>query len=147
MPFLTERCQKWQSKPRRDIFSYVFQIRRGYGLLRSSVYEMTERKGLESLVPRKRLLRDYYRSNCHSATLISNYEQVFWTARQPYCIRRAEEVRLVEWDFQNTGWVDPGFKGKITLELLNANSLPIELVSGGRICQMVFARMNEERTS
>ena len=44
---------------------------------------------------------------------------------------------------QNAGWVDPGFKGKITLELYNANSLPIELVSGRRICQMVFARMNE----
>ncbi|WP_307328551.1 dCTP deaminase [Evansella vedderi] len=45
---------------------------------------------------------------------------------------------------QNAGWVDPGFKGQITLELFNANSLPIELTVGRRICQLVFAEVNEE---
>ena len=29
---------------------------------------------------------------------------------------------------QNAGWVDPGFCGQITLELYNANNLPIELL-------------------
>lgn len=43
---------------------------------------------------------------------------------------------------QNAGWVDPGFEGKITLELYNANSLPIKLTAGRRICQFVFARMD-----
>jgi len=43
---------------------------------------------------------------------------------------------------QNAGWVDPGFAGTITLELYNANRLPIRLVSGRRICQIVFARMD-----
>ena len=43
---------------------------------------------------------------------------------------------------QNAGWVDPGFEGTITLELYNANRLPIRLVSGRRICQIVFARMD-----
>lgn len=42
---------------------------------------------------------------------------------------------------QNAGWVDPGFEGKITLELYNANSLPIKLQSGRRICQLVFCQM------
>ncbi|PYZ97541.1 dCTP deaminase [Alteribacter lacisalsi] len=42
---------------------------------------------------------------------------------------------------QNAGWVDPGFKGEITLELFNANQVPIELRAGRRICQLVFARM------
>ena len=28
---------------------------------------------------------------------------------------------------QNAGWVDPGFKGEITLELYNANRCAIEL--------------------
>ena len=42
---------------------------------------------------------------------------------------------------QNAGWVDPGFKGKITLELYNANSLPIKLERGRRICQLVFCKM------
>lgn len=43
---------------------------------------------------------------------------------------------------QNAGWVDPGFEGTITLELFNANRLPIRLASGRRICQIVFARMD-----
>ncbi len=45
---------------------------------------------------------------------------------------------------QNAGWVDPGFKGQITLELYNANSLPIRLQAGRRICQLVFCKMDQE---
>ena len=45
---------------------------------------------------------------------------------------------------QNAGWVDPGFEGQITLELFNANRLPIKLISGWRICQLVFAEMDQE---
>lgn len=44
---------------------------------------------------------------------------------------------------QNAGWVDPGFEGRITLELFNANSLPIKLQKGRRICQLVFAKMDQ----
>ena len=44
---------------------------------------------------------------------------------------------------QNAGWVDPGFKGQITLELFNANSLPIRLEAGRRICQLVFCKMDQ----
>ncbi|WP_216828404.1 dCTP deaminase [Alkalihalobacterium elongatum] len=45
---------------------------------------------------------------------------------------------------QNAGWVDPGFEGEITLELYNANRLPIRLKSGRRICQLVFALMDQK---
>lgn len=45
---------------------------------------------------------------------------------------------------QNAGWVDPGFSGKITLELFNANRLPIKLKAGRRICQLVIAEMDQE---
>ncbi|MCG8485796.1 MAG: dCTP deaminase [Clostridia bacterium] len=45
---------------------------------------------------------------------------------------------------QNAGWVDPGFEGEITLELYNANRLPIKLTSGRRVCQLVFAEMDKE---
>lgn len=45
---------------------------------------------------------------------------------------------------QNAGWVDPGFKGQITLELFNANSLPIKLQAGRRICQLVFCKMDQQ---
>jgi dCTP deaminase len=44
---------------------------------------------------------------------------------------------------QNAGWVDAGFEGRITLELYNANSAPIKLESGRRICQLVFCKMDQ----
>lgn len=45
---------------------------------------------------------------------------------------------------QNAGWVDPGFKGEITLELFNANRCAIELCAGRRIGQLVFAKLDEK---
>ena len=45
---------------------------------------------------------------------------------------------------QNAGWVDPGFKGEITLELYNANRCAIELKAGRRVGQLVFSRMDAE---
>lgn len=44
---------------------------------------------------------------------------------------------------QNAGWVDPGFKGEITLELYNANRCAIELKSGRRVGQLVFAELDD----
>lgn len=45
---------------------------------------------------------------------------------------------------QNAGWVDPGFKGEITLELFNANRCAIELKTGRRVGQLVFAKMDQD---
>lgn len=44
---------------------------------------------------------------------------------------------------ENAGWVDPGFEGQLTLELYNANSLPIRLEAGRRVCQFVFCLMDQ----
>ena len=44
---------------------------------------------------------------------------------------------------QNAGWVDPGFRGEITLELYNANRCAIELKCGRRVGQLVFAQMDD----
>lgn len=44
---------------------------------------------------------------------------------------------------QNAGWVDPGFKGEITLELYNANRCAIELKAGRRVGQLVFAQLDD----
>jgi len=44
---------------------------------------------------------------------------------------------------QNAGWIDAGFEGNITLELYNANSLPIKLRAGRRVCQLVFCDMDQ----
>lgn len=43
---------------------------------------------------------------------------------------------------QNAGWVDPGFKGEITLELFNACDVPIQLEVGRRVAQLVFEKMS-----
>ena len=45
---------------------------------------------------------------------------------------------------QNAGWVDPGFQGEITLELFNASNCAIELQSGKRIGQLVFAQLDRD---
>lgn len=47
---------------------------------------------------------------------------------------------------QNAGWVEPGFEGQITLELYNANRVPIELKAGRRICQLVLALLDQKGT-
>lgn len=44
---------------------------------------------------------------------------------------------------QNAGWIDPGFAGRITLELYNASSVPIRLQAGRRICQLVFCQLDQ----
>ena len=48
---------------------------------------------------------------------------------------------------QNAGWIDSGFEGNITLELYNANSLPIKLDAGRRICQIVICEMDQPSES
>lgn len=40
------------------------------------------------------------------------------------------------------GFVDPGFEGHITLELFNANDVPIRLYPGMPVCQMSFERLS-----
>lgn len=45
---------------------------------------------------------------------------------------------------ENAGWVDAGFEGQITLELYNANSCPIRIYKGVRICQIVLAKLDRK---
>ncbi len=44
---------------------------------------------------------------------------------------------------QNASVAAPGFKGKFTLELYNANILPIRLKRGKRICQLILFQMDQ----
>ncbi len=37
---------------------------------------------------------------------------------------------------QNAGHINPGFKGKLTLELFNVNEIGFKLTSGSKICQL-----------
>ena len=45
---------------------------------------------------------------------------------------------------QNASVVGPGFKGKLTLELYNANVLPIRLEAGRRVCQLILFQMDKK---
>ncbi len=45
---------------------------------------------------------------------------------------------------QNAGWVDPGLKGEITLELYDTNRCAIELKAGRRVGQLVFTKMDDK---
>ena len=40
------------------------------------------------------------------------------------------------------GYVDPGWKGRLTLEIYNASSEPYLLASGSKICQIRFMRLS-----
>ncbi|MCK9151237.1 dCTP deaminase [Methanobacterium alcaliphilum] len=39
------------------------------------------------------------------------------------------------------GYIDPGFHGKITLEISNIGKMPVALYPGQRVCQIVFETM------
>lgn len=39
------------------------------------------------------------------------------------------------------GFIDPGFEGKITLEISNIGAMPVALYPGQRVCQIVFETM------
>ncbi|HEY6019044.1 MAG TPA: dCTP deaminase [Candidatus Paceibacterota bacterium] len=41
------------------------------------------------------------------------------------------------------GFIDPGFKGNITLEMTNINTRPIVLRAGMKVCQISFYEMDE----
>lgn len=42
------------------------------------------------------------------------------------------------------GYVDPGFKGDITLEIQNLGNAPVKLYPEDRVCQIVFETMTSE---
>lgn len=39
------------------------------------------------------------------------------------------------------GFIDPGFEGRITLEISNIGAMPVALYPGQRVCQLVFETM------
>lgn len=39
---------------------------------------------------------------------------------------------------KTAGWIDPGFRGQITLEMYNFSAEAVEIVAGERIAQLVF---------
>ena len=80
----------------------------------------------------------------HSFLLATTMEYVELPAGLTAFVEGRSSIGRMGLFILNAGWVDPGFKGRITLELYNANSLPIKLEVGRRICQLVFCKMDCE---
>jgi dCTP deaminase len=78
----------------------------------------------------------------HSFLLATTMEYVRLPHNLTAFVEGRSSIGRIGLFIQNAGWVDPGFEGQITLELYNANSLPIRLEAGRRICQLVFCRMD-----
>lgn len=79
----------------------------------------------------------------HSFLLATTQEYVELPDNLTAFVEGRSSIGRIGLFIQNAGWVDPGFKGQITLELYNANSLPIRLQAGRRICQLVFCKMDQ----
>jgi len=46
--------------------------------------------------------------------------------------------------FNNAGWVDPGFKGTLTLSVFNSNNCPVKIRKGTRFVQLILMRLDNE---
>ncbi len=79
----------------------------------------------------------------HSFLLATTIEAVRIPSHVTAFVEGRSSIGRMGLFIQNAGWVDPGFEGTITLELFNANRLPLRLTSGRRICQIVFAFMDK----
>lgn len=79
----------------------------------------------------------------HSFLLATTMESIRLPGDLTAFVEGRSSIGRIGLFIQNAGWVDPGFEGQITLELYNANSLPIRLEAGRRICQLVFCGMDQ----
>lgn len=79
----------------------------------------------------------------HSFLLATTMESIRLPQNLVAFVEGRSSIGRIGLFIQNAGWVDPGFEGQITLELYNANSLPIRLEAGRRICQLVFCNMDQ----
>ncbi len=78
----------------------------------------------------------------HQFLLATTLESIRLPANLSAFVEGRSSVGRIGLFIQNAGWVDAGFEGNITLELYNANSVPIRLDAGRRICQLVFCKMD-----
>ncbi len=79
----------------------------------------------------------------HSFLLATTIEYVKLPANLTAFVEGRSSIGRMGLFIQNAGWVDAGFEGCITLELYNANNIPIRLDAGRRICQLVFCTLDQ----
>ncbi|HTP58749.1 MAG TPA: dCTP deaminase [Spirochaetia bacterium] len=99
--------------------------------------------GMDSELPYVTMEKDEIVIAPHSFLLATTVEFIKLPANITAFVEGRSSIGRIGLFIQNAGWVDPGFEGNITLELFNANRIPIRLASGRRICQIVFAFMDQ----
>ena len=102
-----------------------------------------ESLSLDSELPYIQIEKDEIVIPPHSFLLATTVERIRIPANVTAFVEGRSSIGRMGLFIQNAGWVDPGFEGNITLELFNANRLPLRLTSGRRICQIVFAFMDK----
>ncbi len=98
--------------------------------------------GMDSELPYVAMEKEEIIIPPHSFLLATTVEYIGIPTNITAFVEGRSSIGRIGLFIQNAGWVDPGFAGTITLELFNANRLPIRLAAGRRICQIVFARMD-----
>ncbi|CAG1022301.1 dCTP deaminase [Patescibacteria group bacterium] len=92
----------------------------------------------------RKIVKDKIAIPSHSFVLATTVEYIELPDNITAFVEGRSSIGRMGLFIQNAGWVDPGFKGKVTLELYNANSLPIVLEKNRRICQFVFCYMDQK---
>lgn len=102
-----------------------------------------ESLSLDTELPYVQIEKDEIIIPPHSFLLATTVEVIKIPANVTAFVEGRSSIGRMGLFIQNAGWVDPGFEGTITLELFNANRLPLRLSAGRRICQIVFAFMDK----
>lgn len=106
-----------------------------------------EHVDLESEVKYRRVETDTIIIPPHSFVLAQTMEFLEVPTTMCAFIEGRSSIGRIGLFIQNAGWIDPGFSGHFTLQLYNANPLPIKLDAGRRVCQVVFCRMEGDATA
>ena len=116
-------------------------LRLGTTFLKIAEYDLTH-LDLVSFPEYEKMEKDSIVLPPHSFILATTVEYIALPKDLTAFVEGRSSIGRMGLFIQNAGWVDPGFEGEITLELYNANNIPIRLNSGRRICQLVLAQMD-----
>ena len=92
----------------------------------------------------RKVVKDVMTIQPHSFVLATTVEKVEIPEDMTAFLEGRSSIGRLGLFIHNAGWVDSGFSGRLTLELYNANSVPIRVHAGMRICQIIFARLGKK---
>lgn len=78
--------------------------------------------------------------------LVETYEKVIvpnWLAVE---LKLKSSMARMGWNHSLAFWIDPGWNGILTMEIINQRKIPLNLVYGQRFAQMIFHELNRPAT-